>query len=350
MSGLSQRPQDTVVSIIGELERQNVPYAIARNYENYPDFGHDLDLFYSDTLEGFKKIAVTMGKQHDWDLVSYCDHWSRSPIHEHNIDVFHFYKFDPMETLQVDLFRGFLILGLPLINAKDIIRSRELHESGLFHHTGLALENILRLLQIHALLSAPNTEKKVKRYREKVLTFADSNRRRMLDEAEKMRLPLHTDIFDALSVEDYQQFKTLLDRVKRRFIMSAVQKFPIQTARQLLARISDNNTFLPMQLCGSRILVQANEEGQKELVRTALDRLAASDFITSWRERRVHGFLTIPERKILERKGALLEWAKPGATETALLISRDDDSDRIFEMLRDHIVFRHPKIYGKPSS
>jgi len=345
MSGLSNRAQDTVVSIVEILENNKIPYSIARNYENYPNFGHDLDLFYSEPVKSFEEIAIFAARKHEWDGVTFCDHWSRSPVREQNIDVFIFYNFEPLEHLRVDLFRGFLIWGCMLASASEITGLRELHESGLFHRPDLSTENIIRALQINQLLDNPRERKKVERYRKQLLAYVSQNRAEYLNQAIRMGLPITDEIIDALEAEDFQKFNKLINKAKRHFVGSKIFRNPVRSLLAVLARTGDYFRLYCSAPCGLRTPVYARTARQKEEVRSSLNRMSAAGFIPSWTERSGGGMLSINERKTLERSGVVLEWVNTIGDRKVMVIDEHDRESNIFERLRNHIVFHHAKIY-----
>ena len=344
-SGLSSRAQDTVVSIIENFENNKIPYAIARNYENYPDFGHDLDLFFCESAKSFEEIAISAARKHEWDRVAFCDHWSRSPVREHNIDIFRFYKFEPLEYLQVDLFRGFLAWGCSLASAYEITGSKELHESGCFYHPNLSTENIFRALQINQLLANPKERMKVERYRKRLLSYVSQNRTAYLNQAARMGLPITDEIIDALEAKNFQKFRKLMNKAKRHFVSSKIFRNPVNTVRKMLVRVGDYYRLYHSAPCGLWTLVYAHTDRQKNCVRSALNRMSEAGFIPFWAERTRRGMLNINERKTLERTGVVLEWVNNIGDGKVIVIGEHDEESKIFERLRNHIVFRHAMIF-----
>jgi hypothetical protein len=68
------RADKTVVDFIALLEKNNLSYAIARNYENFPSFGHDLDIFVNyEDVDRIVEISVELACVQGWDYVTRCD-------------------------------------------------------------------------------------------------------------------------------------------------------------------------------------------------------------------------------------------------------------------------------------
>jgi len=250
-----------------------------------------------------------------------------------------------LEYLQVDLFRGFLVWGCPLASACEITDLRELHEGGCFHRPDLATENIFRALQINRLLANSESRAKIERYRQRLLGYVSQNRTAYLNQAARIGLPITDEIVDALEAEDFLEFKKLMNKAKRHFMGSKFLRNPVRTARKVLARAGDYYRSYHSTPCGSRALVYAHTGKQKDYVRSALNRMSAAGFITSWTERTGRGMLSINERKILERMGVVLEWVNNIEDGKVIVIGEHDEEDRIFERIRSHIIFRHTMIF-----
>jgi len=346
MANLSTRAQNTIKAIVREFGENDIAYAIARNYESYPDFGHDLDLYYLASSKSFKKIAVVVSAEYDWDVVTYCNHWSKSPIPEHNIDVFRFYKLTTNEYLQVDLFRGFLVWGLPLVNAKEILKHRDLHDSGLFYRPNLAIENIFRLLQINSLVTNKNAIKKIARYRERVFEYVNMEMESLLKYSQILGLSYIEDSLRSLSENNFSQFSYYINKSKKRFLIQSLLKHPIISFRQLFARMLDYYRLFLSSPCGLEIEVYTQNSKQKKMVAVALDELVRSSFISSWTDVNNNLFLSLKERRVLERAGIVIRWVNQRGKNT-ICVDDSVSSHDVYMGLQDRIIFCHEVIYKK---
>ena len=106
-------------------QEERIDYAVLRNYEQYPDFGHDIDLVvrWSD-LPRWKQLAMACAVDHGWAVLAECGHWARSSSRIHNIQILRFYSQHPPQYLQVDAFHSFLVLGLPLFDEDTLLSER----------------------------------------------------------------------------------------------------------------------------------------------------------------------------------------------------------------------------------
>ena len=65
----------------------NIPYGIARNYENFPDFKSDLDIFYINKLVLIKKILTRAAKKFNWDYLIQDENKSKNFYHKNKIEI-----------------------------------------------------------------------------------------------------------------------------------------------------------------------------------------------------------------------------------------------------------------------
>lgn len=81
----------TIIFILEEFNQKKIPYCIARNYQNFPDFKSDLDIFYTGHLSEIKKILIRAGKKFNWDYLIYNDKMSKNFLNKNKIEIFYFY-------------------------------------------------------------------------------------------------------------------------------------------------------------------------------------------------------------------------------------------------------------------
>ena len=130
MKGPEQSASLDVAGLFLELERRGVRYAVLRNYECLPvvrrddDSGvaTDIDLVVdSADLPLWREAAASFAKQGGWHALTECDHWTQSGAREHHVEVFRFYRFSPPEFLEVDLFHGYFVWGVPLFDEQRLL-------------------------------------------------------------------------------------------------------------------------------------------------------------------------------------------------------------------------------------
>ena len=99
--GLKSESQKTVISLINILEINNCKPVLARNYENFPNFSNDLDLFVDNNSE-INNYFCSVAKNLSWDNLTKCEHFSIYRNKVFNITAYKFLKLNPPQTLHVD--------------------------------------------------------------------------------------------------------------------------------------------------------------------------------------------------------------------------------------------------------
>jgi len=346
MIGFSERAQNTVVAIVSALEREDIPYAVARNYENYPNFGHDFDLFYDGTNEAFRTIAARVGKEIGWDVVTHCGHWNRSRYPLHNIEVFHFMSLEPLERMQIDLFRGFLIWAMPLASSEQIIRGAKRHPSGEFQRPDEQIETVFRLLQINSLISDPNQRRKIEKYRTRVLADVGATDQPIIATAKSFGFALSPRSIEYLKCMNDTGFRRSMNLAKLRFVLASFFKDPTGAVFKLISRVREYYLLFHADPCGLIVKIAAETAEQRNMAKRALDRLKGGQFLSDWRVREGNLYLSFSDRRVLERGGILVEWVNSHSHQS--LARRAYESEQsMFLTLRDRIVFRpaHDVIY-----
>ena len=88
----------------------------------------------------------------------------------HRIESFCFHHVADNAYLPVDLFHGLLLWGLPVFSEQELLSGRVRDESGAFMEIDPAIENLERILQVHA-LQARGGNAGLAAYRSRVLAL-----------------------------------------------------------------------------------------------------------------------------------------------------------------------------------
>lgn len=340
----SFRSQETIKSIINSLHKKKIMYAIARNYENFPDFRHDIDLFYDDNILKFIEILITTAIKFKWDIVTECQHWNTSKIKEHNITAFYFYKIKTNESLQIDLFSGFLILGIPIMNAGVILRERQLSLKNKFYSSNLELENIFRALQIHKLSSNSINESKIMRYKDCLISYENKYPKKISNRAKGLGLYFMQNAIDALIKNNTNKFCLFISLSKKIFLTHKLIVQPKKTFFTLLERIKEYYKLFISYPCGIVISISTHNTKQKKFVENALRKLVVYKVISSWSVVNKISRTSLTQKKILERGGVLIKFNN--ISEPAdLVLTKNDDFYIIYNALFKIFIFRHKVIY-----
>lgn len=344
MSGLSHRAQDTIVSIIEALECDKIPYAIARNYENYPDFGYDLDMYFAlGGIDQFIPICQRIAQRHDWDIATHADCFSRSPITAHNVDFFRFYKLDELDYLQVDLLGGFVMLGLPLIEADAIISAGRRTKAEGIVVPSIEHEVIFRLLQIHSLLKI--SPQKAQRYTKNLLSNCRDNHVDFDQIEIDLELSGVQELISFLEESKLWDFKRNADQMKWSYLRRRFSRNPARVLFVECVRAWVYARHILWAPCGSRMSLDPNCLGNKEVLYDELDILVANGWLRYWTEASRMSELSLRGKVVMDHNGLSISWQKTperilssAAQEEGLSVKR--------QILLRKIATRHQVIYS----
>jgi len=345
--GESCRADKTVVDFVAQLDKKDIPYAIARNYENYPSFGHDLDLFVRcQDVEFFIDISVELASKHGWDYVTQCD-WDIWWHKDHSVKQIRFYNDSDFNYLQIDLIHFFPLYGLPLIAANELLLDREVDVQGRFYKISKSKENFIRVFQIYSLLGSKSNAAKIARYSKRLESYIENHGNSgLLNEG--VKLGVGDGIWKAICLynnSSIEEFKKGMLRLKLKLLVIKLFKNPFKSLYLMLKRISFyiRTIIIPIHGCYIRIFLGETDKNTALLI---LQTLKEKDYITSWKVRSNNNFyFNRKERKTMEKGGILVQWAeKPSAK--CIDLSKSTENKDASEILKQHIIFRHSVIYN----
>ena len=272
-AAVRDRSLRSVEPLLASLECSGLTPTIARNYEQFPDFAHDIDLFLRTTGHHPTPIFVDAAHELGWDFLTVCTHhW--------NITAYRFQHLDPPETMQVDVFGGMTLWGQTLASAEDLCRTRQQDPSGRFWHLNYTWQNGYRLFQIRNLLHAEAREtEKIERYRRLALTFHEADARALPVWAGQLGLAGVEPALDALQARDYASFAKLVTAMMRRYLLRRMQRNPVASAREMFGRARH------VTPCGPVLKLKATDRNRWGY---ALDMLVQARFLAGWTTGRVH--------------------------------------------------------------
>ena len=177
----SARLRNTAISIIKEFNKKKINYGLGRNYNHFPNFGHDIDFYSTEDAQKLKKVLIVVAKKNGWDFLTHDIHFNGFLSKVSGTDAFHFYKYESgeYEVLHLDFFRESLVIGLPFIKASNIKMNK--HAKKEFFHINLNTENTIKLLTLNSHISNQNLfqkeyiKKKIKLYKSKIINFYSKN-------------------------------------------------------------------------------------------------------------------------------------------------------------------------------
>jgi hypothetical protein len=345
--------ETTVERLFRVLEARKIRYAVLRNYEHFPSLHRpdessphtDIDLVVnSRDLEKFRQILSGIAELDGWDALTECDHWAQSPIRHHNIEVFRFYRLDPLDYLQIDVFHGFLIWSFPLFDEQQLLSGRRYDETRSLTHIDRLKENAFRLFQIAGHLGG--SARKVARYRTGVLAFRAEEPRLFEAGLRSALSRFALEAVDALERCDMTVFLHSIRKVRLRFLVIAALRDPFMAPVYLFCRLIDHvKRFLTRQ-CGCTIKVYAPLEFQRGILRGLMSELVDYSFIDHWKECESGVPKHWHDHVIMEQGAIVIEWTERRHAQVDLPV----DCDRLTCAcaILSILVARHKRLYCRP--
>jgi len=325
---LKQKSIETVNYLIKTLEGNNFKPVIARNYENYPNFGNDLDLFISGDYKNINLTFSKVAEDLNWDVLTICTHYSnfKNPIF--NIITYRFHLLDPMQTLNVDLFGGFALWGMPLIDRHEICKNRILEPNNRFYIMDQNWENGYRIFQI-ASLNPIKSRNKINRYTSRVLNFQLKHPKSLESWGRNCSLGDLSKAIKALKTSDTLKLKKTIMRAKLILVFNCLLKEPIQTITNLIDRAKGLDIQFNKNPCGPNLRFKGKS---KKLIKK-LNKLVDNQILPGWSE----------TEDFRERGWAKISFEKKIINEIDEEMYKEIDFFEIVSL----IINRHKTIYSK---
>jgi hypothetical protein len=332
--------EKTVVDLFQALERQGIRYAVLRNYEIFPSLRRandssphtDIDLVVdSRDLAEFRTLMAAIAADHGWDALMECDHWTQSRIRHHNIEAFRLHRARPLEYLQVDVFHGLLLWGLPVYDERQMLEGRIYDTARSLARIAPVKENVYRLLQIHGLY--PNAQPKRARYQEKALAFRVSNREIYDQNLAATFGRFGVRALEALSRGDIRQFIFNMRLGRTWFALRYAFHNPLRIFYYLGCRLRENIQRFYTRQCGFVLRVSAPDEARRQTLREVMDELVRNSFLEEWLECEAGTRRSFNDHVAMEQGAIIIEWNKADRADIDL---RDykDRSDVVEAILR----------------
>jgi hypothetical protein len=341
------RRERLVLDLVGELERGGLRYAVLRNYERYPHFDHDLDLvMHGEDVDAFRAAAVAAAAATGWDALTECDHWAQSSFRNHNIQVFRFYRFDPPEGFQVDLFHGFNLWRMPLGDEGGLLAGRAYDQAGGFTRIDERVENLQRMLQIHRVAKAGNRGRRVERYRRRVADFCRRGGRGAMERLLRRTFgPAGSEALAALCAGDVEAFSARMAKARRAFFAGHLARHPIGSARALAAGLVDHARLNRTRQCGFVLETHAAQPERLRVLADVLAELKAANVLYAWTDAgSERPNISRDERRVMERGGIVVKRSNKARARIDLDAAGSAD---VRASVMDTLVARHRVLFSR---
>jgi hypothetical protein len=336
----------TTRQFFADLEASGARYALLRNAEHLFDLRKensdsisDIDLVVdSGDLNLLRYVMTKVAVENGWDAAIECDHWARSPVRNHNIEVFRLYAKDPLVCFQVDVFHAFLTHGVPLLDERQLLDGRKRDPARGVMRIDSHHENMIRLIQIAGLADAP---RKRERYRRRLISHARDHGFAFLGTLSSFLGGFAARAVTAIQEDDLHRAKRWTDLGRAWFFARFALRNPVRTGRLLVHRVTDQTSRFYTNQCGCVGRFHAPNEEARSTIRSVLDEMTAGNLINHWMER-PSSWLGIRERLAMEQSSLLLRWAGPGDCDVDFraCVSRGE----VASLLVDFLAFRHQRL------
>jgi hypothetical protein len=345
--------ETTVERLFRVLEARKIRYAVLRNYEHFPSLHRpdessphtDIDLVVnSRDLDKFRQILSGIAELDGWDALTECDHWARSPVRHHNIEVFRFYRLDPLDYLQIDVFHGLLIWSFPLFSEQQLLSGRLYDHPRSLTRVDPLKENVFRLFQIAGHYGG--SERKVARYRRGILAFRAAEPA-LFDQGFRGILSnVALEAVDALERSEPTTFLQKIRKVRFRFVMRSALRNPLAAPLYVICRLIDHANRFLMRQCGCAIKVYAPSEFQRGILRRLMSQLVDYSFIDHWKECEDGAPRSWHDHLIMEQGAIVIEWT--GRSGAHVDLSTAPDRLVCACAILSFLVARHKRLYCRP--
>jgi len=339
MTLIDSRVESTVVELFDGLKESGVRYALMRNHESFPRFDHDVDIVMETrALPDLRRLAASVAERRGWDALTECVHYSQSRYRHHNIETLLFYHLEDNACLQVDVFHGFLVWGLPFLDEDGLLARRERDAEHGIMRLDPALENLLRMLQIHRLATSGPDSPKVERYRNRALKFFAEQGVPSNDPAARRLAPFFVRLAaSSLRRGRMRGYRVQMDLARLAFVARYSVGHPGVAIRLVIARAVDRVRLSYTHQCGFVLFARADDDRRRALLARALDALVSSNTIRGWTASgSTARSVRWRERKVMEQGGIAVKWADAGdvaAIDLARCASDEDTRRTIVGLL-----------------
>jgi hypothetical protein len=339
-SGLKER---TILVLVAELEQRGIRYAVMRNYEAYPAFEHDVDIvLHPNDVPAWQACLRALAQDLGWDALTRCHHWD-SPYPHQSPKQFLLYEVSPaLAFLCLDVFHGATLWGLPLYTADDVLADAVRDDLGFFRMSP-ARENLLRLLQVDALVGRHLEPEKVERYRGRIEEWWPLHGEETVALGRKLLGPSIEHGARQLLQGDFGAFKRHLRTARLTFLARTALRHPLASLDQVKARTRGRLREVGAGQCGFVTSAPAATEAQRRDVRQALDIVLATNAIREWTEvDALDAAVTSRERAEMEQGGLAVKWVRSHDAQELDLASSEEIAHKLIRLLieRHEIIWR----------
>lgn len=351
---MSAMLEQTVSGLFRSFETRGIRYAVLRNYELLPALAADASSPHTDIdlvidsrdLPLARAAMAEIAEEEGWDALTECDHWAQSSSRHHNIEVFRFIRTRPLQFLQVDVFHGYVLRGLPLYDEAQMLDGRIHDEARGITRIDPLKENAYRLVQILGLY--PEAQQKRERYRKRLLEFRAAHRASFDDHLRAIFGAVGVRAADALECGDIPGFLRRMRWARVWFALKFTLRHAFVMPRYIATRVRDQVLRFYARQCGYVLRVRAADARQQQALRRAMDSLVQNSFIDEWFECEAGARRSLHDYRAMEQGAIIVQWT--GSQNADIDLARYADIDDITEAVLNKCRSRHKSLFVRKAA
>ena len=216
------------------LKQSEIDYCILRNYSNFPQFTHDIDIYIhpNDISRSIDILLQTFTSEEYY--VGEMAAFDNSPNNLHNIKIFRIYHYLSGEALQIDIFQGFSVLAIPIVSFAN---SRKTYNSVIENH--VLSPSVSSLINLFQLKSRIHDKEKYNVYWSNVA----ANRTEVIEHLKKLGVSDRSlgDLLCVLcDVDKIKELQKLIKKIKIEIIFWNLRRNPRMTVNNLRFRFTSS--------------------------------------------------------------------------------------------------------------
>jgi len=278
---------DNIRWILNEFNKQEIIYAVLRNYEKLPEIGHDLDLIVDKNQ--FKTVFYILEKCKNkfvWDDLVEITLW-KSYVEDFSIHVFKLFNYEKNKCLHIDFFGGHSIWSAPAFSVEDLLKERVY--AGFYYKINPKHEIVIRSMQLSCAIRDHEYKRVLK---------LQNILKRLEGEANVM------DSFNTLPIDIPHDFYYLKDqnfhngfvKFKHNYFIKQLLKNPFRALTRFLERIRFRMKIYTYAIPGILIFIKSKSlEENMTSIKGELNTLIEGNIVSDFGILRFYNLREIPK-------------------------------------------------------
>lgn len=199
--------ENKIKKFFNTLNANEIDYFILRNFENFPNFKHDIDIYIKkNQIKALETILVREFIHNDY-FIGFKNSFNHSIYDDHNIRIYRIFNYETFECIQIDIFFGFSIFGQKLIKFEEIENSFEY-----FKNIKILKNEFSALIAFFQIVSKFENDSKFENYKNKIFSSKDFVTNFLLNR--KVDINLINNYFESIECKNERRSISQLKKIK----------------------------------------------------------------------------------------------------------------------------------------